>query len=114
MTDRVSGPMKFRLVMQPLMAIIIAIRGGLLDARSGRPPYLLTLATDSAQRIELLRDGWKNVGRVALLAIALDTVYQLIVLHRVYPGEAVIVSFLLAVMPYVMVRGITNRIAREH
>ena len=29
---RVSGPMKFRLVLQPLMASIFAIRAGLRDA----------------------------------------------------------------------------------
>lgn len=36
--DRVSGPMKFRLVLQPMMAALFAIRSGLADARAGKPP----------------------------------------------------------------------------
>jgi hypothetical protein len=36
---RVSGPMKFRLVLQPLMASFLAIRSGLADAKAGKPPW---------------------------------------------------------------------------
>src|SRR5215471_16676752 len=36
---RPSGPMKFRFVLQPLMAAIFAARDGLKDARTGRPPF---------------------------------------------------------------------------
>ena len=32
---RVSGPMKFRLILQPLMAILFAMRDGLKDAKKG-------------------------------------------------------------------------------
>lgn len=38
MADRVSGPFQFRLLLQPLMAAIFAIRSGLLDARTGKSP----------------------------------------------------------------------------
>jgi hypothetical protein len=34
---RTSGPMNFRLIIQPAVAIFIAIRAGLNDAREGRP-----------------------------------------------------------------------------
>jgi len=36
MTARVTGPMKFRLVLQPLMAVIFAVIAGLKDAKAGR------------------------------------------------------------------------------
>jgi hypothetical protein len=39
LVDRFSGPMKFRLVLQPLMAAFFAIRSGLKDAKSGKPPF---------------------------------------------------------------------------
>jgi hypothetical protein len=39
MSDRVNGPMKFRLVLQPVMASIFAIVAGLKDAKAGKPPY---------------------------------------------------------------------------
>ena len=34
--DRADAPMRFRFILQPLMAAIIAIRHGLNDARTGR------------------------------------------------------------------------------
>jgi hypothetical protein len=109
---RVSGPMKFRLVLQPLMASFFAVRSGLADARAGKSPYFWALISDPAQRADMLKDGWKSVGRVFILALALDVVYQIIVLRFVYPGEAVIVAFVLAILPYLIVRGLVTRVAR--
>jgi hypothetical protein len=60
----------------------------------------------------MLKDGWKSVGRVFILALVLDAVYQLIELHFVYPGEMVIVAFVLAIVPYLILRGLTTRVAR--
>jgi hypothetical protein len=37
---RLTGPGRFRFVMQPLLAIFLGIRGGLADARESRPPFL--------------------------------------------------------------------------
>ena len=111
--DRVSGPMKFRLVLQPAMAAFFAIRSGLADARAGKAPYFWALIWDRGQREAMLKDGWKSVGRVFILALVLDVVYQIIVLRFVYPGEAVIVAFVLAIVPYLIVRGLTTRIARK-
>jgi len=110
---RVSGPMKFRLVLQPCMAAFFAIRSGLADARAGKSPYFWGLLTDQGQRAEMLKDGWKSVGRVFILALVLDAVYQIIVLHFVYPGEMVIVAFILAIVPYLILRGLVTRLARS-
>jgi hypothetical protein len=73
MIDRVSGPMKFRLLLQPTVAAIFAIRSGLKDARSGKPPCLWTLATDPMARAELIEDGWQSVGKVFMFALALES-----------------------------------------
>src|ERR1700760_2972400 len=97
--ERVSGPMKFRLVLQPCMAAFFAIRAGLADAKAGKPPYLWTMISDPEQRKGLIKDGWKSVGRVVILAIVLDVIYQIIEIHFVYLGEAIIVAFILAVLP---------------
>lgn len=110
MGNRVSGPMKFRLVLQPVMASIFAIISGLNDAKSGKPPYFWALMTDPAHRTDMIRDGWKSVGKVFVLALVLDVVYQIIVLRFVYPGEAVIVAFVLAIVPYLILRGLVNRL----
>lgn len=113
MTDRVSGPLKFRLLVQPVMAVIFAIRSGLLDAKSGKPPYFWALATSPEHRGDMLKDGWKSVGKVFLLALILDVVYQIIVQRFVYPGEAIVVALALAILPYLLVRGLVTRIARK-
>ncbi|MCZ7558680.1 MAG: hypothetical protein M5U30_00325 [Burkholderiaceae bacterium] len=110
LNDRIGGPMKFRGLLQPLMACFFAIRSGLKDACEGKPPYFWALFTQPAHRAEMLRDGWKSVGRVFLLALLLDVVYQLIVQRFVYPGEALWVAFVLAIVPYLVVRGLVNRL----
>ena len=111
--DRVSGPMKFRLILQPLMAIIFAVRSGLKDAKGGRPAYFWALFTDSAHRRDMVRDGWKSVGRVYILAVVIDVIYQLIVFRWVYPVEALLVAAILAFIPYLLIRGPIIRIARR-
>ncbi len=113
LVGRVSGPMKFRLILQPLMAAIFAIRSGLMDARAGKPAYFWALCVDPAHRADMVKDGWKSIGRVFLLALAIDLVYQIIVLRFVYVGEAIIVALVLALVPYLILRGPVNRLARR-
>jgi hypothetical protein len=111
--DRISGPMTFRLYLQPAMAIFFAIRDGLKDAREGRPAYFYSLFNDPQNRGDRLREGFKAVARVFVLAIIMDLIYQLIALPWFYPGEALIVAFILAFIPYLLLRGPVNRIARH-
>ena len=108
---RIGGPMSLRLLLQPTIATILAIRSGLADARAGQPAYLWSVVTNPEDRRELLRSGWKSVAKVFTMAVVLDVVYQLIVAHWVYPLESVIVAFVLACVPYLLVRGPVNRIA---
>jgi len=107
---RVSGPMKFRLLLQPIMAAIFAIRAGLKDAREGRSPYFWAVFTRPAHRQQLLSEGWKDVGKVFFIAVMIDLVYQLIVSRWFYPVEALLVAALLAFLPYLLIRGPLNRI----
>jgi hypothetical protein len=108
---RVHGPLSFRFVLQPLMASLLALRAGLQDAERGRPPYLWTMLTDKTQRHALLLEWLKTGPRVFLLAIAIDAVYQLVVLRWIYPLEMLAVALVLAVLPYLVLRGPVNRIA---
>ena len=112
-TDRIGGPMTFRIILQPTMAVLLAFRAGLKDAQQGRPPYFWTILTDPNQRADLLREGWKSIARVFFLAIIMDVIYQLIVLRWVYPFELILVAILLAVVPYLLIRGPVNRIVRR-
>jgi hypothetical protein len=110
---RESGPLTFRLILQPIMASILAILDGLKDAREGRPLYTWTLLTDPARRGGYLREGLKRVTRVIIFALVMDAIYQFIVLRWFYPGEALVTAFVLAVLPYLLVRGPIARIARR-
>ena len=113
LVGRVSGPMHFRLVLQPLMAIIFAIRDGRKDAHEGKAAYFWALFTDPGHRRDMLRSGWKSVGKVFVIAIILDAVYQYIELKWFYPGEAVVVALILAIVPYLLLRGPANRLTSK-
>jgi len=110
---RVTGPMKFRLVLQPLMASFFAVRSGLADAKAGKTPYFWRLLSRPTQRADALMHAWNSVGRVFILALVLDVVYQIIEIHFVYVGEAIIVAFVLAILPYLILRGTVTRVARR-
>lgn len=106
---RAFGPMKFRLILQPLVASCFAIWAGIKDARAGRPAFLWTAISDPVERSTLLRSGWKDVGKVFILALVLDTVYQIIHLRAVHPLELLIIASTLAFVPYILLRGPITR-----
>jgi len=108
---RIEGPMKFRLIFQPLTACLLAIRAGLGDAKEGRTPFLWALIFRPGERSGLLSQAWKDTSRVFALAVLIDVVYQVWVLRMVYPGEAIIVAAVLALIPYAVVRPVVNRLA---
>jgi hypothetical protein len=113
LAGRLGGPLSPRFIMQPTMALIFAVRDGIRDARQNRPPFLDALFMDPSRRRQLLRCGWKSVGKIFILALVLDAVYQIIVLHWIYPGEAMIVAGMVALVPYVVFRGPVNRMVRK-
>lgn len=110
---RLDGPLHFRFFLQPGMAIFLAIRDGLKDGREGKPPFFWSLFTDPAHRRERVRNGWKSISKVFIIAILLDVVYQIIVLRWFYPFETLLVAVLLALLPYILLRGIVNRVVRS-
>jgi hypothetical protein len=94
------------------MATLFAVRDGLGDAREKRSPYLWLIAVNSGERRKKLAEGWKAVSRVFVLAVVIDAVYQFISVKWFYPGEALIVATVLALVPYLLIRGPVNRIAQ--
>jgi hypothetical protein len=112
LVDRPDQPMAFRFVLQPLMAAIAAFFHGRKDARTGRSPYFWTVMTDRQKRVERLREGLNATARIILLGLIMDAIYQVIVLKRFYPVEAVIIAVLLGFVPYLLFRGVVTRILR--
>jgi hypothetical protein len=111
-TERPSGPMNLRFILQPALASLLAIRAGWKDARAGRPAFLWAVFTNSAARAELLSSGWKDMGKAFVIAAALDAVYQVIVHRRISVIGMLFTAMLLALVPYALLRGPVNRIAR--
>jgi hypothetical protein len=106
LVGRLSGPMSLRLVIQPAVAVTLAIRAGVRDAHAGRPPYLWTAITDARQRRAMLLSGWRDVCRLFAIATSLDVLYQIDVLRFFYPLQALVVACTLAIVPYVTIRGL--------
>lgn len=110
--SRLSGPLNFRFIVQPAVASFVAIRAGLRDAQQERPAFLWAAITNPSYRPHLFRQFWNDARKVFALAIVLDAIYQLIVHHGVYVLELVLVATILALVPYLLLRGPVNRIVR--
>ena len=107
---RIDGPMHLRLILQPLVACVFAVRAGLRDAREGKPPFFWALAFNAGHRRDLLRQGWKDIAKIFVAALILDVIYQLVALHTVHPVQALVVAVILAIVPYLLVRAPVTRL----
>jgi hypothetical protein len=54
---------------------------------------------------------WKI--KIFILAVILELVYLLTVFRWIYPLESLVVAAILALLPYLLLRGPVNRIARK-
>jgi hypothetical protein len=112
--DRPGGPMTFRFILQPAMALIAALRDGVKDARLGRRPYIWALiygVRDPAGRSGRLWEGVVSTARILILGVVMDTIYQWVVFKTFYPVQASVIAVLLAFVPYLVLRGPIQRIA---
>jgi hypothetical protein len=114
--DRPGGPMTFRFILQPAMALIAAGRDGVHDARLGRRPYFWALlhgVRDPGGRSGRLWEGIISTARVIILGVVMDIIYQWRVLDTFYPGQAAVIAVLLAFIPYLLLRGPFERLAHH-
>jgi hypothetical protein len=113
LVGRLSGPLTLRLFLQPAAAAFFAARDGLKDARDGRPPHFWRMVTGPPDaRRRRAKETWRAVLKVFSMAVLLDCAYQLLVFRWVYPVEAMFTATILAILPYVVLRGVINRLAR--
>jgi len=109
---RLTGPGRFRFVLQPAMAILLGLRGGLADARAGRPPYVMGLLFDPLHRRGYVRSGLTTIRDLVAIGIILDVVAQFLIFRQVHPGAALMIGPVLITMPYALARAVTNRVSR--
>jgi len=111
---RLHGPGRLGFILQPAMATLIGATQGLSDARANRPPFVWAVLFRRAHRRELLREAATGLRNLIAIAILLDVVLQLGILHRVHPAAAVILGTVLIAVPYSVARALSNRIASRH
>jgi hypothetical protein len=113
---RPNGPMTFRFILQPAMAAIAALRDGVKDARLGRRPYLWAImrgVRSDEGRGGRLWEGIVSTARILILGVVIDTIYQWVEFKTFYPVQAAVIAVLLAFVPYLLLRGPFERIARH-
>ncbi len=59
---RLDGPMHFRFIVQPLVAMFLGARAGLRDARAGEPPFLSAVVRYPGRRSERVTGALRDVA----------------------------------------------------
>lgn len=108
---RLTGPMAFRFVMQPLVALCLGIRDGLKDSKSGTPPFIFDLVFTPKNRALQLKSAWKTLMIPIFVGVALDAVAQYLIFRSVRLIPAIIVGTLIMGIPYSLARAAANRLA---
>jgi hypothetical protein len=109
--DRLEGPLHLRLILQPCIAAIFGYLDGAKDARAGVPPYFWRVANvPQAERQALIKHGWASVGKVFILAVLFDCVFQYVSYKSIAILPAMAVAVILAILPYLFLRGLVNRL----
>jgi hypothetical protein len=107
---RFDGPLNIRLFLQPCIAAVLGYLDGTRDAKNGAPPYVWSMTNVSGlERKELIKHGWARIGKVFILAFALDCAFQYAVHKSIHIAPAILIAFILAILPYLAFRGIINR-----
>lgn len=109
--DRIGGPLHLRLILQPCIAAIFGYLDGVKDARAGAPPYFWRVANvPQAERRALIKHGWASVGKVFILAFLFDCAFQYVSYKSIAILPAIAVAVILAILPYLFLRGLVNRL----
>ncbi len=112
LVGRWGGPMSFRLLVQPAVAILFAVRlaSRTLDRTSHH--FCGPRSPNPASLRKRSRQVWTDVGKVFIVAVILDSIYQVVVHAGIFTLELLITATVLALLPYVVSRGLVTRIAR--
>src|SRR5215475_13497923 len=84
MVARLSGPGRFRFIMQPLVAIFLGARDGRKDAQAGAHPFLRGVIFHPELRSQLLKSGLTSVRNLVAIAILLDLISQYLIFHEIH------------------------------
>lgn len=105
-----GGKFQIRLIAQPLIAMLLGVRFGVRDAKAGKPAFFMTLVDAKHDRSANLKQGLRDAIVPLCVAFVLDGILQRIILGHIRPLGAVIVGSLLVFLPFLIGRGLSNRI----
>jgi hypothetical protein len=105
-----GGAHQIRLILQPFLAIVLGVRFGLRDAKVGKRPFFMRLVENERDRGTILKQGLRDAIIPLALSMVLDGILQHMINGRVRPLVAVLVGTLLVFLPFVIARGVTNRV----
>lgn len=108
---RITGPLGFRFIIQPLVAILLGILDGYKDKKSGSPPYVMAFITYPEKRLPLLRSAVVSAIKPIIIGIITDAIAQYLIFKTIHPMQAVFVGTVIIAIPYVITRGLVNRIS---
>lgn len=110
--QRFTGAGRFRFILQPIVAIVLGVRGGAADAAAENPPYLFGLLFAGGRRSELLRSGMTVIRNLLAVGIIMDVVFQMVLYREVHPAAALVVGPIAICVPYALSRALTTRLLR--
>ena len=113
MVARLSGPGRFRFILQPTVATLLGARDGVKDARAGACPFIWGIVLRRDLRSQLLRSGLASVRNLVAIAVLLDLISQYLIFRQIHPGAALLLGPVLIAAPYSLARALANRIARR-
>jgi hypothetical protein len=93
-----------------LMAIALGVRDGRLDAKAGTSPFVIDVLLGSDGRGQLMIAALKRLAMPVALGTVLDAVAQYQMFVHVRMMGALLVGLGVIGIPYVLTRGITNRL----
>lgn len=105
-----GGRFQIRLILQPLLAFLLGVRFGLRDAKEGKRAFFMRLVEAQHDRWPILREGLRDAIVPLFIAFVIDGILQRIINGHVRPLAAVVVGALLVFLPFVIGRGLSNRI----
>ena len=110
---RLAGPMSLRLVIQPVIALLLGIRDGRIDAKEGEPPFIVGLITNCRDRKAKLVSLFKSLSKAIIIAVILEVIVQYLLFGQVHAIGVILYASFFLIVPYSLARGLTNMIVTK-
>lgn len=111
---RISGPLGFRFILQPIAAIMLGIRDGKIDDELNEKPYILDLFVNPKNRKRQIDKAMKTLLKPIIISILMNITAQFLLFKTVNLLGAVIIGTSIIGIPYSLARGISNRILSSY